>query len=63
MSPENKEGVLVYTAGTLPYKLHEGSDYFVGRVFTLIVSEDWNKVEEYNLKLENVITTLLQNKN
>ncbi len=62
MKPENMEGVLVYTAGTLPYKLHEGSDYFVGRVFTLIVSEDWNKVEEYNLKLENVLSTFLQSK-
>jgi len=57
ISPENKEGVFIYTAGTLPYKLHEGSDYFVGRVFALIISEDWSKIEEYNSKLENVISS------
>ncbi len=59
MAADKKEGVLVYTAGTLPYMLHEGSDYYVGRVFTLIVSDDWNKVEEYNLKLEKLIEELI----
>lgn len=55
--PLQKEGVLVYTAGTLPYTLNEGSDYHVGRVFTLIVSEDWDKIDEYSLMLENIMNS------
>lgn len=49
------EGVFVYTAGTLPYVLSEGASYYVGRVFTLVISGTWEKVEEYNSKLEGII--------
>lgn len=55
IKPEQREGVLVYTAGTLPYQLNEGSDYYVGRVFVLVVSDSREKINEYNLKLEKVI--------
>lgn len=55
IEPGQKEGVLVYTAGTLPYRLNEGSDYYVGRVFVLVVSDSREKINEYNLKLEKVI--------
>jgi D-alanine-D-alanine ligase-like ATP-grasp enzyme len=48
-------GVFVYTAGTLPSEFSEGTQTCNGRVFTLIVGEDWNNVEEYNAGLENVI--------
>ncbi len=55
IKPEQREGVLVYTAGTLPYQLNEGSDYYVGRLFVLVVSDSREKINEYNLKLEKVI--------
>lgn len=55
VKPEQKEGALVYTAGTLPYVQNEVSDGYEGRVFALIVSDSWEKIDEYNLKLEKVI--------
>lgn len=50
--PETGEGVLVYTAGTLPTIRDEGSGKFPGRIFTLIISRDWSQVEAYSSRLE-----------
>ncbi len=55
ISPETKEGIFVYTSGTLPYKLHNGTDGCVGRVFALIVSDSWEKVNMLNSELEKIM--------
>ncbi|WP_242831749.1 peptide ligase PGM1-related protein [Ruminiclostridium papyrosolvens] len=55
INSDNKEGIFVYTSGTLPYKLHEGTDGSVGRVFTLIVSDSWENVNVLNSKLEKIM--------
>jgi len=53
-----REGVFVYTAGTLPTTFSEGSQTCNGRVFTLIVANDWKQVEVYNVGLEAVIEVI-----
>ncbi|HEY0828907.1 MAG TPA: peptide ligase PGM1-related protein [Bacilli bacterium] len=52
---ETGEGVLVYTSGTLPLRLDEGSGVYAGRLFTLIASKDWSTVDEYSSRLEALI--------
>ncbi len=55
INPDTKEGIFVYTSGTLPYKLHEGIDGSVGRAFALIVSDSWEKVNVLNSNLEKIM--------
>ncbi len=55
ISTDKKEGVFVYTSGTLPAMLYEGAEYYTGRAFALIISDSWEKVEEYNSKLGSVM--------
>lgn len=55
INPDTKEGIFVYTSGTLPYKLHDGTDCCVGRAFALIVSDSWEKVNVLNSKLEKIM--------
>lgn len=55
INPDTKEGIFVYTSGTLPYKLHEGIDGSVGRIFALIVSDSWEKVNVLNSNLEKIM--------
>jgi predicted ATP-grasp superfamily ATP-dependent carboligase len=49
------QGVFIYTSGTLPSELHESADYYTGRVFALIISDTWMKIDEYNSELDNVM--------
>ncbi|MDP5274599.1 peptide ligase PGM1-related protein [Chengkuizengella axinellae] len=53
-----KEGVIVYTAGTLPSRSIDDSGVFPGRLFTLIVGESWKAIETYANKLENLVDNL-----
>lgn len=46
------EGVIVYTSGTLPSKYEEGKSIYQGRLFTLIVSKDWELVHRYSSQLD-----------
>ncbi|MHB8062511.1 MAG: preATP grasp domain-containing protein [Ruminiclostridium sp.] len=55
LKPGEREGVFVYTAGTLPSVLPNGLDTYVGRVFVFIVSEKWDRIDEYSSKLDIVI--------
>lgn len=54
ISPDKREGVFIYTSGTLPSILYEGADDYIGRAFALIVSDNWAKINEYASVLENV---------
>lgn len=54
-SRDSGEGVLVYTAGTLPTVKDESSGKYPGRIFTLIVSRDWSRVEEIGSRLESLL--------
>ncbi|WP_242651725.1 ATP-grasp domain-containing protein [Ruminiclostridium cellulolyticum] len=55
INPDNNEGIFIYTSGTLPYKLYNGTDCCVGRAFALIVSDSWEKVNTYNSELERIM--------
>lgn len=52
------EGVMVYTSGTLSFSQDEQNSLYIGRVFTLIISNDWQTVESLILRFENYITGL-----
>ncbi|WP_027086217.1 peptide ligase PGM1-related protein [Cohnella panacarvi] len=54
-SRDTGEGVLVYTSGTLPTVKDESSGKYPGRVFTLIVARDWERVEEIGSRLESLL--------
>lgn len=56
--PNSLEGVLIYTSGTLPSELHEGTDYYTGRAFALILSDTWMKIDEYNKELDKTMEAL-----
>lgn len=50
--PEHREGVMVYTAGTLsPAHLKQG---FINRIFALIVTDSWEGAEDYARRLEQL---------
>ncbi|MDF2986920.1 MAG: phosphoribosylaminoimidazole carboxylase synthetase [Eubacterium sp.] len=51
----NRAGVFVYTAGTLPSEMVEGASNCNGRVFTIIAADNWDRVDEYNTILESAI--------
>ncbi|HEX3028714.1 MAG TPA: ATP-grasp domain-containing protein [Clostridia bacterium] len=55
MTPDEREGVFIYTSGTLPSILYEGTDDYIGRAFALIVSDNWAKIDEYDSVLQNVM--------
>ncbi len=55
LKQDKREGVFVYTSGTLPTVLPDGIDTFVGRVFAFILSDNWNSIEEYSSKLDTVL--------
>jgi hypothetical protein len=52
------EGVIVYTAGTLPLMRHESNGLYTGRLFTLIAGVDWPSVESYSSRLEDFVSQL-----
>lgn len=52
---DSGEGVIVYTSGTLPTVKDEGGGKYPGRVFTLIVARDWERVEEIGSRLESLL--------
>jgi phosphoribosylaminoimidazole carboxylase (NCAIR synthetase) len=56
---ESGEGVLIYTSGTLPTKYDEAKGGYTGRLFALMVAENWDAVERYNTDLETCMETLL----
>ncbi|WP_242981139.1 peptide ligase PGM1-related protein [Ruminiclostridium sufflavum] len=58
LKPGEREGVFVYTSGTLPEVLHDGQDKYMGRVFALIISDSWNRIDEYSSRLDKVIQSL-----
>ncbi|MDP4095719.1 peptide ligase PGM1-related protein [Paenibacillus sp. P96] len=54
--PERREGVIVYTAGTLStVGLKQG---FINRIFTLIAADSWEEAEDYVCRLERVVAGL-----
>jgi hypothetical protein len=61
-SPETEEGVLVYTAGTLPLpgRADEASaaGHYNGRLFSLMIGSDWGRVEMINARLEAWVSTI-----
>ncbi|WP_058304258.1 preATP grasp domain-containing protein [Gorillibacterium timonense] len=48
------EGVLVYTSGTLPLRADESTGKYHGRLFALVIAENWERVDELNRKLETM---------
>lgn len=58
MNPETLEGIFIYISGTLPTQEHSFSDYFLGRLFVLIVSDDWTSVQLMNEQLEQCINKI-----
>jgi hypothetical protein len=50
-----REGIFIYTAGTLPTEFSEETQTCNGRVFTLIAASKWDQVELYNTNLEAAI--------
>jgi phosphoribosylaminoimidazole carboxylase (NCAIR synthetase) len=56
--PEEREGVLVYTSGTLPLELDESAGVYAGRIFVLIAGRDWTIVERLGSRLEQVLREL-----
>ncbi|MFC5468068.1 peptide ligase PGM1-related protein [Cohnella suwonensis] len=56
--PENREGVLVYTSGTLPLAKEESDGMYAGRIFALIAGRDWELVERLGMRLEQVLREL-----
>ena len=50
-SQARQEGVLVYTAGTLPIHLDASSGRYVGRAFTIIAADHWARVDEISEQL------------
>lgn len=56
--PEHREGVIVYTAGTLSAaRLKQG---FISRIFTLIAADSWEEAEEYACRLERLLAVQQQ---
>jgi D-alanine-D-alanine ligase-like ATP-grasp enzyme len=58
LEPDGREGAFVYTSGTLPTVLPEGQDKYIGRVFAFISSDSWDRIEEYSLKLDDIIKSI-----
>ena len=58
LKPNEREGVFVYTSGTLPTELHNGQEKYMGRVFAFIASDSWEKIDEYSSKLDDVIQSV-----
>jgi len=54
-SKASNEGVLVYTSGTLPIRKQKNGDLYLGRIFTLIVSDNWENTQFYIEKLDKLI--------
>ncbi len=53
-----KEGVIVYTSATLPTRLNKEGTGYLGRIFTLIVAEDENRIEFFRDKLQSLVEAL-----
>lgn len=53
-----KEGVVIYTAGTLPSREIQGCKGYFGRIFALIIAKDNELIEIYIKKLEDLIEKL-----
>ncbi len=56
--PERKGGIIVYSAGTLPLRFFEDSKIYPGRVFTLVIANNWDEIENYNNQLERTVQAL-----
>ncbi|UJF34502.1 preATP grasp domain-containing protein [Paenibacillus hexagrammi] len=52
------EGVILYTAGSLPIHRDESSSTYTGRMFALIVSQDWQTNERIHTQLEKIVDDL-----
>lgn len=55
---EKKVGVMIYTSGTLPIQYHEASRTYTGRIFTLMIAEDWNQMNTLDNRLEEFMNRL-----
>ncbi|MCD1258655.1 ATP-grasp domain-containing protein [Paenibacillus athensensis] len=53
---DTREGVIVYTSGTLPVRQDEGGTGYTGRMFTLIAAQSWEQVDELSSKLEDFVS-------
>ncbi len=58
LKPDQREGAFVYTSGTLPAELHNGQEKYRGRIFAFIASDSWDRIDEYSLKLDEVIQSI-----
>ncbi|WP_235941607.1 preATP grasp domain-containing protein [Paenibacillus puerhi] len=58
--PETGEGVIIYTAGSLPYVAIGGENRFMGRVFALVVAKDWAEVETLAVLLDRTVNGLTE---
>ena len=56
--PGSRRGVIIYTAGTLPERPIENDTLHLGRLFALVVAEDWQEAEGIQGKLEEVVVAL-----
>jgi hypothetical protein len=54
----SKEGVIVYNSGTLPVRYDAESATYSGRLFALIVADEWAKVDQYGDRLETIVKEL-----
>jgi hypothetical protein len=49
------EGVLPYTSGTLPTRFDEAKNCYPGRLFILVLANDWGRIDKLNRQLEQLL--------
>ncbi|WP_010244012.1 preATP grasp domain-containing protein [Acetivibrio cellulolyticus] len=52
---ENRSGVFVYTAATLPKERIDESGYLKGRLFLIIAADQWNELNDISERVEKII--------
>ena len=54
-TPERRQGIMVYTAGSLPLRYIASKGVFLGRLFVLIIADDDDELEKYLAKIDNIV--------
>jgi len=62
LTKARSEGVLVYTAGTLPIESDSHGEMYTGRAFTLIAADSWLRVNEISERLDRFMDSLSANR-
>ncbi|UUZ96882.1 peptide ligase PGM1-related protein [Paenibacillus sp. P25] len=56
--PHTGEGILLYTAGSLPVVSVSEEGRYMGRVFVLVIADEWSKTDELASRLEKALQAL-----